>query len=119
GNSRCKRAILSNLLLHDMPVREYRYRGRQGERALYASWRPSAYPVVCCHRSALRHKEKATRRWPFVKHPGGGPEAVRSELVHGVVFTAGFQSCFTSEVLFMVVTDVGASHVLVLDAGDT
>src|SRR5690606_22839043 len=60
--------------------------------------------------------------------PGGGlffntraeaRESIRSELVHRVVFTAGFQSSFASEVLFMVVTEVGASHVLVLDAGDT
>ena len=40
------------------------------------------------------------------------------ELVHGVVFTAGFQSSFACEVLLVVVADVGASHVLVLDAGD-
>src|SRR5690606_8740492 len=40
------------------------------------------------------------------------------ELVHGVVFTACLQSSFASEVLLVVVADVGASHVLVLDAGD-
>src|SRR5690606_28590953 len=41
------------------------------------------------------------------------------ELVHGVVFTASLQSSFASEVLLVVVADVGARHVLVLDAGDT
>src|SRR5690606_41197285 len=41
------------------------------------------------------------------------------ELVHGVVFAGSFQSSFTCEVFFVVVTDVGASHVLVLHASDT
>src|SRR5690606_12363730 len=40
------------------------------------------------------------------------------ELVHGVVFATGLQSSFASEVLLVVVADVGTSHVLVLDAGD-
>src|SRR5690554_6221677 len=65
--------------------------------------------------------EKATRRWPFLntRAEARKPDGLSAELVHGVVFTAGFQCRFTSEVFLMVVTDIGASHVLVLDAGDT
>ena len=48
-----------------------------------------------------------------------GHQFVLVELVHGVVFTACLQSSFASEVLLVVVADVRASHVLVLDAGDT
>src|SRR5690606_11217098 len=36
----------------------------------------------------------------------------------GVVFTGSLQSSFTSKVFLVVVTDVGASHVLVLHASD-
>ena len=51
------------------------------------------------------------------------PLAVRSdplvflflELVHGVVFTAGFQSLIAGEVFFVIITNVGPSQVLVLD----
>src|SRR5579864_5063750 len=41
-----------------------------------------------------------------------------SELVHGVVFTRRFQGRFAAEILLVVVADVRAGHVLVLDAGD-
>jgi len=41
------------------------------------------------------------------------------ELVHRVVFTCCFQGCFAAEVVFVVVADVGAGHVLVFDASDT
>src|SRR5690554_435365 len=41
------------------------------------------------------------------------------ELVHGVVFTAGFQRSVTGEVLFVSITDVRTSHVLVTYASDT
>ena len=42
-----------------------------------------------------------------------------AKLVHGVVRTTGLQGRVASKVFFVVVAHVGASHVLVLDAGDT
>src|SRR5690606_3184684 len=69
---------------------------------------------------ASAHTEKATRRWPLLNT---GPQPLNrqlsAELVHGVVFTTGLQSGFTSKVFLVVVADVGAGHALVLDAGDT
>jgi hypothetical protein len=41
-----------------------------------------------------------------------------SELVHGVVFTRRFQGRFAAEMLLVVVANIRARHVLVLDASD-
>ena len=45
--------------------------------------------------------------------PSGG------ELVHGVVLAGCLEGSLAGEVFLVVVADVGAGHVLVLDAGDT
>ena len=58
----------------------------------------------------------------FVAGPGQAREQHPNrylELVHGVVFTASLQSCVTREELFVVITDVGTGHVLVLHSRDT
>src|SRR3990167_3305993 len=55
----------------------------------------------------------------WIEIPAKPKQSVLAELVHGVVFAAGFQGCFTSEVLFVSIANVGAGHVLVLNAGDT
>ena len=69
-----------------------------------------------------------SRRLGIKKRPPRGPfftqPKVRSRnlvvlgLTHGVVFTTGLQSRFTSEELFVVITDVGTGHVLVLHSSD-
>src|SRR6185369_13212059 len=45
--------------------------------------------------------------------------AVLAELVHRVVSAARLQRGFTGEIFLVLVTDIGAGHVLMLGAGDT
>ena len=41
-----------------------------------------------------------------------------AELVHGVVFATSFQRGFTGKIFFMIITNIGARHVLMLHTGD-
>ena len=44
---------------------------------------------------------------------GSGIHLSSAELVHGVMCAACLQSGFTGEILLVVVTDIGAGHILV------
>ena len=61
-----------------------------------------------------RVSTRLSEGWP--KPPALNPNSAK--LVHGVVFTTRLEGGITGKVLLVIVTHVGARHVLVLDTGD-
>src|SRR5699024_5693476 len=70
-------------------------------------------------RIAVMKVTKKGRRKSLPRVPVTCVTPCSAELVHGVVLATSLEGCVTVEELFMVITDVGASHVLVLDGSDT
>src|SRR5215475_6925670 len=77
----------------------------------------------------LTWAEPSTSLWKFIE-PNSPPitqkllplvivSLLLAELVHRVVGAARLQGGFTGEIFLVLVADIGAGHVLVLDAGDT
>src|SRR6476620_7454377 len=111
------------------------------EKRTPALWRFSSETVRQASSASLRvlkgpctWAEPSTSLWTFID-PKSPPitqkllcfitslllvvRCVLAELVHRVVGAARLQRGFTGEIFLVLVTDIGAGHVLMLGAGDT
>src|SRR6476659_5136348 len=123
--------------------RSYQAETREGsstiEKRTPALWRFSSETVRQASSASARvlkgpctWAEPSTSLWKFIE-PNSPPitqkllfvmtslllsSAVLAELVHRVVGAARLQRGFTGEIFLVLVTDIGAGHVLMLGAGD-
>src|SRR3979409_709355 len=108
------------------------------EKRTPALWRVSTETAREASSASLRvangpctWAEPSTSLWKFIE-PNSPPITQKllfvmtslpllplAELVHRVVGAARLQSGFTGEIFLVIVTDIGAGHVLVLGAGDS